>query len=159
MSSNSYHFEDHWHVPFPIEDVWDVLSKPTKFPHWWRGVYLQARTLESNDEPHVGQRIAVLTKGWLPYKLRWTIETTRLERPRLIEFKASGDFSTDGSRWILRPENGGTDVMLDWNPIVEKPVVKFLSPVLKPVFEWNHHWAMRLGERQIAGYMLTSRSK
>jgi hypothetical protein len=82
---------------------------------------------------NAGQRITVLTRGWLPYKLSWTIETIRLEKPRLIEFKASGDFSANASRWILRPTETGTDVTLDWNPLVEKPIVRFLSPVLKPV--------------------------
>ena len=65
------------------------------------------------------------------------------------------DFSTDSSKWILHTEEGGTKVMLDWNPRVDKPVVKLLSPVLKPVFEWNHHWAMNLGEKQLAEYLQT----
>ena len=95
----------------------------------------------------------LLTKGRLPYKLRWTIETIRMEKPNLIEFKASGDFSTDSSKWILRPEGKATLVTLDWNPKVEKPIVKLLSPVLKPVFEWNHHWAMNLGEKQLTEYL------
>ncbi len=154
MASNSYHFEDQWYVPFPANAVWDVLSKPTQFPIWWRQVYLDAKVIDTaGPEPHAGQRIDVLTRGWFPYKLRWTIETVRLEKPHLIEFKASGDFSTDSSKWILRPEGTGTRVTLDWNPKVEKPVVKLLSPLLKPLFEWNHQWAMKLGEKQIAEYL------
>ncbi|HYR92047.1 MAG TPA: SRPBCC family protein [Terriglobia bacterium] len=154
MAFNAYHFEDDWQIPFRIESVWEVLSKPTKFPQWWRGVYLNAVVADcTSDEPHVGQRINVLTRGWLPYKLRWTIETIRLDKPRLIEFKASGDFSSDASRWILRVAETGTDVTLDWNPIVEKPIIKLLSPLLKPVFRLNHRWAMNLGEKQIVDYI------
>jgi len=154
MASNAYHFEDHWRIPCRIEDVWEVLSRPTKFPSWWRGVYLNAVVADSTtDEPHVGQRVNFLTRGWLPYKLRWTIETVRLDKPRLIEFKAFGDFSTDASRWILRATDTGTDVTLDWNPIVEKPIIKLLSPLLKPVFRWNHRWAMNLGEKQLVEYL------
>ena len=125
-----------------------MLATPVQFPEWWQGVYLKATALDP-----AAWRIAVLTKGWLPYKLRWTIETIRMEKPNLIEFKASGDFATDSSKWILRPEGKGTLVTLDWNPKVEKPIVKFLSPVLKPVFEWNHHWAMNRGEKQLAEYL------
>ena len=47
MASNKYHFEDHWEVPFPIEQVWDVLSQtrelddgPRPAPN--RGVHVQA---------------------------------------------------------------------------------------------------------------------
>ena len=61
--------------------------------------------------------------------------------------------SFHGSRWVLTPEPGGTDVLLDWNPVVEKPIVKRLSPILKPLFEWNHHWAMNLGEKQLTEYI------
>jgi hypothetical protein len=36
---------------------------------------------------------------------------------------------------------------------VQKLVVKFLSPILKPLFRWNHEWTMKRGERQIAEYL------
>jgi uncharacterized protein YndB with AHSA1/START domain len=157
MSSNKYHFEDHWDVPFPIDQVWEVLSRPREFPLWWQGVYLSAEPLDGANEPRVGGRIAAVARGWLPYKLRFTIETTALEKPRLIAFKASGDFETDESRWILNPNGPGTQVTLDWNPIVEKPVVKLLSPLLKPVFRWNHNWTMVRGQRQIIDYMRSRR--
>jgi hypothetical protein len=104
-------------------------------------VYLSTTQLSDN-------RIKAVARGWLPYKLRFEIETIRREKPSLIEFKATGDFETDSSRWILQPEGDGTHVVLDWNPIVEKPIVRMLSPILKPLFDWNHYWTMRRGERQ-----------
>jgi hypothetical protein len=151
--ANSYHFEDHWDVPFPIDDVWTVLSRARDFPLWWQGVYLSVRSLDESDEPRVGSRVAAIARGWLPYKLRFTIETTKQDKPNLIAFKASGDFETAESRWLLTRTANGTHVVLDWNPIVEKPIVKLLSPVLKPVFRWNHNWTMVRGQRQIIDYM------
>ena len=154
MASNKYHFEDHWDVPFPIQDVWDVLSRPQEFPLWWKGVYLSTEALDATaGEPKAGSRYAAVARGWLPYKLRFTIETLVLQKPGLIVFKASGDFETDDSRWILSPKGTGTHVVLDWNPIVEKPIIKFFSPVLKPLFRWNHNWTMVRGQRQIVEYM------
>jgi Polyketide cyclase / dehydrase and lipid transport len=148
MASNAYHFEDHWQVPFPIEQVWEILARPEDYPRWWRGVYLSATRLDAE-----GKRVAVVARGFLPYKLRFTIESLKHEKPTLIEFRASGDFVTDISRWIIRPDGNGSAVILEWNPRVEKPIVKFLSPVLKPIFYWNHEWTMRRGERQIAEYL------
>ena len=153
MASNKYHFEDHWDVPFPIEEVWEVLAHSTEFPRWWQGVYLSAESLDKAGEPRVGARVAALARGWLPYTLRFTIETIALEKPYLIAFKATGDFETDESRWILKPTSTGTHVILDWNPIVEKPIIKLLSSVLKPLFRWNHNWTMVRGQRQIVEYM------
>ena len=153
MPANVYHFEDHWYVPFPIEKVWEVLSRPEEYPTWWRGVYLSAEPLDGDMVAKIGKRVAVVAKGWLPYKLRFTIETLTSEKPRLIEFKTTGDFVTDTSRWVLKPEGTGTAVTLEWNPRVEKPVVKLLTPLLKPLFRWNHDWTMKRGQRQIVEYM------
>jgi uncharacterized protein YndB with AHSA1/START domain len=152
MAGNAYHFEDRWYVPFGAEKIWDVLSRPEDYPRWWRGVYLSAEPLDKDRK-----RVAVVARGWLPYKLRFTIETLRTEKPRLIEFRATGDFVTDVSRWVLKSEGRGPIVTLEWNPIVEKPLVKIFSPLLKPVFRWNHEWSMRMGERQIAEYLKNSR--
>jgi len=146
--ANVYRFEDRWRVSFSAEKVWEVLSRPEEYPRWWRGVYLSAKLLD-----HSGKRVAVVAQGRLPYKLRFTIETLRTEKPSLIEFQATGDFVTDVSRWVLKPDGEGTAVTLEWNPRVEKPLVKFLSPVLKPIFRWNHEWSMKRGERQIGEYL------
>jgi hypothetical protein len=152
MPANAYHFEDHWNVPFPAEDVWDVLAEARQFPVWWKGVYLSAVPLD-DGKPRVGSRVAVVARGRLPYKLRFTIQTTVLEKPYLIAFKATGDFETEDSRWVLERSGSGTHVILDWNPAVEKPVVKLLSPVLEPLFRWNHNWTMIRGQKQIVEYM------
>lgn len=36
---------------------------------------------------------------------------------------------------------------------VEKPVVRFLSPVLKPLFARNHNWATPRGEAGLRAYL------
>jgi uncharacterized protein YndB with AHSA1/START domain len=153
MPANLYEFRDEWHIPFPIEQVWDLISRPSRYPEWWWKVFLRARLLNDLPEPSVGGRVEFLAKGWLPYKVRYTAETTRLEPPTLMEFKATGDFRTDASRWVLKEENGGTSATLEWNPIVDKAIIKLTSPVAKPLFRSNHSWTMRHGERQLIEYM------
>jgi uncharacterized protein YndB with AHSA1/START domain len=153
MAANTYKFVDRWHIPYPIEMVWEALSLPEHYPTWWQGVYLSARTLVDGSPDGAGRQVAVVARGWLPYRLRFTIETLNLRKPHLIEFRASGDFVTDASRWLLKSEANGTRVTLEWNPRVEKPIVKFLSPILKPIFRWNHHWTMRRGQVQLASYL------
>ena len=61
------------------------------------------------------------------------------------------------ARGGLQPDGNGTVVTLEWNPIVEKPLVKFLSPILKPLFRWNHEWTMKRGARQIMEYLSTAK--
>ena len=153
MAANAYKFVDHWYIPYPIEMVWEALSLPEHYPTWWQGVYLSARPLVDTARGGTGRRVAVVARGWLPYRLRFTVETLNLQKLHLIEFKASGDFVTDASRWLLESEASGTSVTLEWNPRVEKSVVKFFSPILKPVFRWNHRWTMKRGEIQLTAYL------
>lgn len=153
MAVIRYQFRDTWRIPFPIKDVWDILADPLRYPVWWRGVYLSARAVSGGGKPEAGAQTAVVVKGWLPYKLRFTIETLRLERPTLIEIRASGDFKVDRSTWTLRQAEGHTEVVLDWNPIVEKAIIRLFTPVAKPLFRSNHNWTMRRGERQLIEYM------
>ena len=153
MPANRYEFVDVWNIPHPADVVWEVLARPSRFPEWWRGVYLKAELVGGDGEPSVGSRVAVVAKGWLPYKLKATFEATRLEKPNLIEFKAEGDFKTDSSRWIIRESSGGTQATLEWNPIVDQAFVRAFSFLLKPLFRSNHRWTMKRGEKQIAAYI------
>jgi uncharacterized protein YndB with AHSA1/START domain len=157
MPSNVYHFVNRWFVPHAPEEVWEVLTRVADYPKWWGKVYLKVDTLDG-PEPRVGSRVAVLTKGWMPYRLRWTITTKALERPGRIEVSAVGDFNTDSSQWVLTPKDGGTEAALYWNPRVEKRLVKLFSPVLKPLFKSNHYWAMDQGQKGIVAYMASRRA-
>jgi hypothetical protein len=59
-----------------------------------------------------------------------------------------GDFVGGGS-WSFESTEGGTTAVFEFRPRVEKPGVKQLSPLLKPLFRWNHRWAMKRGERGV----------
>lgn len=58
-------------------------------------------------EPHVGSQTRVKTRGFLPYKLTFILESTAPEPGRLVEVKTIGDFI---GVWpaTLSPEKGGT---------------------------------------------------
>lgn len=156
MAANAYHFIEDWFLPAPIDDVWQVLSRISCYPEWWKPVYREAEIMGCAggpaDEPHVGQIVRVVAQGWLPYKLYFSLHTVALQRPTLIEAHATGDF-VGRSCWTLRPEKDGTIATLDWAPVVEKPLIKVLSPLLKSLFEWNHRWTMKHGEAGLREYL------
>ena len=152
MPWNEYHFTDTWDIPAPCEAVWDLLARPVDYPRWW-DCFRKCVALDG-DEPRLGARAQITARGWLPYTLRYTVKTTALERPRLIQFDVTGDFFVEGGKWVLTPsKSGGTQATLEWNPRVEKPVVKQLSPLFKPLFQSNHRYMMGRGQRQIAAYL------
>jgi hypothetical protein len=41
------------------------------------------------------------------------------------------------------------DITYDWRLSAEKPMLRHLSFLLKPVFEANHRWAMAQGEESL----------
>jgi hypothetical protein len=148
MPANQYQFLTQWHIQAPCELLYEILKEGKDYPRWWPDVYLGASFEASGRADHVGDRVTFLTKGWLPYRLHWTAEVVRHERPRTIEIKATGDFVGRGI-WRLEPAGAGTNVSFDWQLRADKPLLRWLSPLFKPIFKWNHGWAMARGRERL----------
>jgi hypothetical protein len=145
-----YQFIDRWYVPAPVGDVYDVIGDQLDYPSWWDKVFLSVTG--DDGPPRPGRRASIVSKGFLPYKLRWVAEVVEAGRPRGFRFTLEGDFVGSGE-WTLEEADGGTRATLDWRPAVEKPLVKHLTPVLRPLFRANHLWAMRRGQEGILEHM------
>jgi len=148
LPDNRYHFTTRWQVPGTIEEVADVLADPVDLPRWWPSVYLSAVEIAPARAGAVGRRVRLHTRGWLPYTLRWDLEVVSSNHPHGFAIAASGDFDGSGV-WTFVQKDGYADVTFDWRIVAEKPLLRYLSPVLKPVFAANHRWAMRQGERSL----------
>jgi uncharacterized protein YndB with AHSA1/START domain/mannose-6-phosphate isomerase-like protein (cupin superfamily) len=133
-----YVFVDEWDVDAPIEAVFDALADATTYPDWWKPVYID---VEAEGEPRVGQVSRQHFKGRLPYHLHTSSEITRLERPTAVGADVTGDLAGRGL-WTLTAANGGTHVRFDWRVLADRPLLRTLTPVLRPVFRWNHNWAI-----------------
>lgn len=144
MPLNEYEFFTEWRVQAPAELLFEILKNAEGYPRWWPDVYLRVTHLPSGNADGLGDRFDLLTRGWLPYQLRWTAESIRHERPHLIEIRATGDFEGCGI-WRLEPLGHETRITFDWRIRADKPLLRWLSPVCKPLFRWNHGWAMNKG--------------
>ena len=81
MSNNEYHFITHWRIEGTCGEVADVLGDPPALERWWPSVYLGVRELRPPDARGLGRQVAVHTKGWLPYTLRWQFEVVDSRYP------------------------------------------------------------------------------
>jgi hypothetical protein len=144
MSANGYHFVTHWRVHASVEQTRSVLGNAADLPRWWPTVYLRVDELEPGDASGIGKRVALHTKGWLPYTLRWQFVVTDVSASGFA-LRASGDFDGSGV-WTFKQDGEYTDITYDWRIAANKPLLKHLSFLLKPVFARNHEWAMRQGE-------------
>jgi hypothetical protein len=142
---NDYHFVTKWTVQGTCEEVSDVLGDPLDLPRWWPMVYLKVEELRPGGRSGVGRRVRLLTKGKLPYTLRWEFEVAESRYPHGFTIDASGDFDGTGT-WNLEQRGPAVDITFDWRIRAEKPLLRWLSFVLKPIFAANHRWAMARGE-------------
>jgi Polyketide cyclase / dehydrase and lipid transport len=149
MPASDYSFTTRWRVEGSCGEVADVLGDPLSLPRWWPAVYLQAREVAPPDARGRGRRVALRTKGWLPYTLRWELETVAVDYPRGIRIAASGDLDGAGA-WTFAQDGPFVDISFDWRIRAAKPLLQRLSPVLRPLFESNHRWAMAEGEVSLA---------
>jgi hypothetical protein len=153
MSSNIFRFDEEWSIPGATPDeVYDVLCRGELLPEWWKGVYLEAVPFEPGSEPRIGNKLRAKARGFLPYRLNFVLEVTELIPGRVVGVKVVGDF--DG-RWraMLSPRTGGTHLDLFWETTLKRPWMKALSPLLRPVFAWNHYWTTPRGEAGLRAYM------
>ena len=103
------------------------------------------REIEPPDARGVGRRVAAVSKGWLPYTLRWEFDVVESRYPYGFTIVARGDFDGRGV-WTFEQAGSVVDVTYDWQLKAEKPLLRRLSPFLKPLFAANHRWAMAQGE-------------
>ena len=153
MPSNVFRFDESWDIPEGTpQQVWDVLSDAELLPPWWGEVYKEVVPLDRKGKASVGSRARARARGALPYELNFIIEAAELEPGRLVVVKTFGDF--DGLwRAELSPSGSGTNVQLTWQVTVERPILKFLAPLLRPAFAWNHRWTTPRGEAGLRRYL------
>ena len=145
MALNEYHFVTHWRVKAPREEVFAVLTDSESLTRWWPSVYRSVQPIAPPTGPGgVGKRLLLDTQGWLPYHLRWELRVVEHRRPSRLALEASGDFVGSGV-WTLTQDGDATEVKYVWAIRAEKPLLRHLSFLLKPVFALNHRWAMARG--------------
>jgi uncharacterized protein YndB with AHSA1/START domain len=141
----TYHFVTSWRVKASPEEVYDIINQPLEYPRWWPSVYLDCRETLQGAANGAGHCVQFHTKGWLPYTLEWEARTTESVPSQRIAFGAFGDFDAHGA-WTFTQDGAFTDITFDWNLEPGKPLLRYLTPVMRPVFEANHRWAMQQGE-------------
>jgi hypothetical protein len=148
MASNDFHFITTWRVRSTVKEVSDILGNGPDLVRWWPSVYLEVKELEPGDENGIGKVIDLYTKGWLPYTLRWQFRVTESNYPYGFRLEAWGDFTGRGI-WTFEQDGEYVNITYDWKIVADKPLLRDLSFIMKPIFAGNHHWAMKKGEESL----------
>jgi uncharacterized protein YndB with AHSA1/START domain len=143
--ARQYVFVDEWTVDAPPEAVYDVLADGESYPRWWTPVHLEARVEGEYTIPHF--------KGRLPYHLHTRTRTVRADRPHQLEGETTGDLRGTGLWTLTRTGDNGTRVRFDWRVHADRPLLKLLTPVVRPALRWNHNWAIARAMEGLGPYV------
>jgi hypothetical protein len=144
MFGSEYHFVTHWRVEGTPEEVYRIIDEPVELVRWWPAVYLDVeKKLTERGEEYV-----LLTRGWLPYTLRWQFRRTEKIPFERMALEAWGDFVGRGE-WTFRADGPMVEIVYDWRVRADKQLLRYLSFLLRPIFAANHRWAMARGEESL----------
>jgi hypothetical protein len=99
-----------------------------------------------------------LGHGWLPYTLHLTFRKTEDHYPNGFSVAVSGDLNGSGV-WTFTADAPSVNVTFDWIVRADKPILRWFSPLFKPVFASNHRWTMRRGQESLRLELLRRRAK
>ena len=96
---------EHAHLDAPLEEVWQLVGSPTRYPEWWpRVIEVQGERFEQGDE------FAQVTKGAVGKEAtNFLIEHREDLRALRMSCQVTGMYAD----WLLTPAQGGTFVELE----------------------------------------------
>jgi carbon monoxide dehydrogenase subunit G len=155
----STHFDlvSQWRVAAPVERVWQALAEPEQWPRWWPYVRT-VRTLRSGDADGTGsvRRIEWATR--LPYRIAIEVEAVEVARHQRLRGRARGELVGEGL-WLLCGHGAHTDVTYLWRVELRKPWMRWLAPLLAPLYRWNHDGVMRAGEAGLGRWLASEAAR
>lgn len=94
------------HLDAPLEDVWDLVGSPVRYPEWWpRVIQVRGERFEQGDE------FAQVTRN--PAGKREETNFLLERRDDLREIRMSCQLTGTYAHWLLTPAQGGTFVELE----------------------------------------------
>ena len=148
-----YEFISVWQLEAPVLNVWNEIKDSSSWPKWWKGV-VRVIELESGDADGLGAIHRSTWKSALPYTLEFDSEIVRIEHLKLIEARAFGELDGRGVWQFETIDNNATRVRYDWQVEAVKPWMRYLSPIARPLFRWNHDVIMGWGEKGLKARLL-----
>jgi quercetin dioxygenase-like cupin family protein/uncharacterized protein YndB with AHSA1/START domain len=150
-----YQFVDEWDVAAPPEAVFEAIADSRSYPVWWRPVYLD---VQADGPPAPGAAASQHFKGRLPYHLHTRSMVVEIDPPHRVVGDVDGDLRGRGI-WTLTPAGQGTHVRFEWHVHADRLLLRALTPVLRPIFRWNHNWAIARAKEGLEPYARSARPR
>lgn len=151
LSGRHFDLVSHWRLLAPRDRVWSALTRPDQWPRWWPQVR-RVQTLRAGGVDGVG---SVRRFDWatrLPYGITVDIEVLDVLPMEQLRGRSRGPLSGEGI-WLLREDGPHTDVTYVWRVTLQPGWMRWLAPLLAPLFRWNHAAVMRAGGAGLARHL------
>lgn len=148
MKTARYRIVSHWRVEARLQEVIEIFRDSESLADWWPAAFLKARTLAPGAEDEMGKRVWLHVKGWLPHTLQMAFEITESSYPESFTLTVCGDFE-GGCHCRVAESRDSVELEFDWRVDVQKPLVRYTSWLLRPLFTWSHRWVMRRGQESL----------
>ena len=146
--SNQYEFLTRWRVEGTCGEVADILGDPLALPRWWPSGTSAWRSCGRPTRAGSAAARACTHKRLPAVHAHLGVRGHRDALSAGFTLVATGDFDGRGV-WTFEQDGPFVDITYDWRLSAEKPLLRNLSFLLKPVFEANHRWAMAQGEQSL----------
>jgi len=139
-----YRFRSVWTLRAPAASaVFDVITDPGTYPLWWPDIHGVGRVDDDTAE--------VICRSLLPYALTFRMHRREqdLAAGRML-IGLTGDLE-GVTRGRILPGGPGLRLEISQDVVVNKWLLRTLSPVARPVFRANHAvmmWRGQLGLRR-----------
>lgn len=145
MANRRYAFVTEWTFEeTDIEEVFAILIDMPAYPTWWEDF---KEITVTKQGPHGGPLGNVMT-GTFVSRLRYTFRTineiVECKPPHTFTINLDGD-STGFGRWELEQRGADCYVKFIWELEVNQPIIRFLTPLLRGLFNHEHDLAMSKG--------------
>jgi hypothetical protein len=114
-----------------------------RYPSIWRDFTSVA--LVRGDGRTVGSVFSCVTRGRLPYSLRYQLEVVNYEEPRFALLRSSGDLVGTGRWEFSEPEPGVTLAAYYWDVALTRPILNLAATLGRRFLERNHTAVMERG--------------
>ena len=134
-----------------MSEVRAIVDDPLSIRDWWSAVFMDVHELNEGNENRDGYTVKCFTKGFLPHSFQFVARIKALT-PDEMTIETHGDFDGVGTIELSARDNA-TLVSVEWRVNVHQPYIRPLLRVFKPIFVWNHLWAMRQGRLGLGEYL------
>lgn len=161
MSRNEFEFTTDWTFDGSMEEIGALVAEAaadgSAFVRLWPAAFLHVGLRRPGDGDCVGRVLELRTRGFLPYTLSWEVEVVEARHLQRYVLVSKGDLAGTAI-WTLERLPAGVRVRLEWRVRADKPLVRWLAFLLRPLFASNHRWAMARGQESISRELVRRRA-